>query len=93
MEFFKKIFKRKEKKVEEPKATEPYAKKVYWTINVPKKTKASMIESYNVERESEAELLIQKGAYLFLYKAIYDNAKQIWKLFAELRQGKIANIL
>lgn len=42
----------------EPSAAEKYAQKVLWEINVPAKTKASFIEGYNVERESEAELLI-----------------------------------
>lgn len=45
---------------------------MYWTIKVPKKTKASIIESYNVERESEAELLIQKGLQLLIKDAKYD---------------------
>ena len=74
----------------EPKATEPYAKKVYWTINVPKKTKASMIESYNVERESEAELLIQKGSQLLIKNAEYDFTNRRWNILADLKQSNIA---
>ncbi len=70
----------------EPSAIEPYAKKVHWTINVPKKTKASMIESYNVERESEAELLIQKGSQLLIKDAIYDFVNKKWYIEAELVQ-------
>ena len=34
----------------EPSAVENYAKKVFWKINLPAKTKASFIEGYNVER-------------------------------------------
>ena len=68
----------------EPSAIEPYAQKVYWTINAPKKTKASMIESYNVERESEAELLIQKGSQLLIKDAKYDFTNHRWNIWAEL---------
>ncbi len=74
----------------EPSAIEPYAQKVYWTINVPKKTKASMIESYNVERESEAELLIQKGSQLLIKNAEYDFTNRRWNILADLKQSNIA---
>ena len=74
----------------EPRAIEPYAQKVYWTINVPKKTKASMIESYNVERESEAELLIQKGSQLLIKDAKYDFTNNRWNILADLKQSNIA---
>ena len=70
----------------EPNAIKRYAKKVKWVINVPKKTKASMIESYNVERASEAELLIQKGSKLLITDAKYDFHKNRWKIWAELMQ-------
>ena len=67
-------------------ATEQYAKKIYWTIKVPKKTKASVIESYNVERESEAELLIQKGSQLLIKDAKYDFDNKRWNIWADLMQ-------
>lgn len=69
-----------------PEATEQYAKKIYWTIKVPKKTKASVIESYNVERESEAELLIQKGSQLLIKDAKYDFHNHRWNIWADLIQ-------
>ncbi|MBQ4115292.1 hypothetical protein IJD34_07810, partial [bacterium] len=56
----------------EPSAVENYAKKVFWKIKVPAKTKASFIEGYNVERESEAELLIQMGSKLLIKDVKYD---------------------
>ena len=70
----------------EPGAIEQYAKKVYWIIKVPKKTKASLIESYNVERESEAELLIQKGSQLLIKDAKYDLDNKRWNIWADLIQ-------
>ncbi len=74
----------------EPSAIEQYAQKVYWTINVPKRTKASMIESYNVERASEAELLIQKGSQLLIKDAKYDFTNHRWNIWADLKQSDIA---
>ncbi len=73
----------------EPEAIENYAKKVYWRIDVPAKTKASVIESYNVERESEAELLVQKGSRLLIKEAKYDIANKRWNLWASLEQPEI----
>ncbi len=70
----------------EPNAVEKYAQKVLWEINVPKKTKASFIEGYNVERESEAELLIQMGSKLLIKDAKYDYGKKKWKICADLVQ-------
>ena len=70
----------------EPSAAEKYAKKVFWKINVPAKTKASFIEGYNVERESEAELLIQMGSKLLIKDAKYDFDKKRWEICADLVQ-------
>jgi len=67
-------------------AGERYAQKVFWNINVPKGTKGSMIESYNVERESEAELLLQQYSKLKINKAKYDKINKRWKLWADLKQ-------
>ena len=70
----------------EPSAIEKYAEKVFGDIKVPAKSKASMIESYNVERESEAELLIQKMSRLLIKEAHYDRPQKRWYLKAELKQ-------
>ena len=70
----------------EPSAIEKYAEKVFWDIKVPAKSKASMIESYNVERDSEAELLIQKMSQLLIKEARYDRPHKRWYLKAELKQ-------
>lgn len=76
----------------EPSAAEKYAKKVLWKIDVPAKTKASFIEGYNVERESEAELLIQMGSKLLIKDAKYDFDNKRWELCAELIQDIADNI-
>lgn len=73
----------------EPEAIEKYAEKVFWKIKVPKNTKASMIESYNVERESEAEMLIQRMSKLVIKDAKYDKINHKWHLEAELKQDNI----
>ena len=70
----------------EPSAAEKYAKKVFWKINVPAKTKASFIEGYNVERESEAELLTQMGSKLLIKDAKYDFDKKRWEICTDLIQ-------
>ena len=70
----------------EPSAAEKYAQKVLWEINVPAKTKASFIEGYNVERESEAELLIQMGSKLLIKDAKYDFDNKRWRIYADLVQ-------
>ena len=72
----------------EPEAGERYAKKILWYLDIPKGTKGSMIECYNVERASEAELLLQRNSNLRIDDAQYDKSKHIWKLWATvLQQG------
>ena len=66
---------------------ERYAEKVLWTIDVPKGTKGSMIESYNVERESETELLMQRNSNLNIYKAKYDRQNNRWNIFATIENN------
>lgn len=73
----------------EPSAIERFAKKVYWEIFVPAKSKASFIESYNVERESEAEILIQRMSQLSIKEAEYIPEKGRWNIKAELVQDNI----
>ena len=70
-------------------AIEDYAKKVYWKIKVPKGSKASLIESYNVERKSEAEMLIQRLSQLVIKDAKYDHIKKRWYIEADLVQNNI----
>ena len=69
-----------------PEDTKKYAKKVLWHIDIPKGTKASFIESYNVERASESEVLIQKGSKLLINKADYDMVNHRWNIWASLQQ-------
>ncbi len=66
---------------------ERYAEKILWTIDVPKGTKSSMIESYNVERESETELLMQRNSNLNIYKAKYDRQNNRWNIFATIENN------
>ena len=70
----------------EPEAGERYAKKILWYLDIPKGTKGSMIECYNVERASEAELLLQRNSNLRIDDAQYDKSKHIWKLWATVFQ-------
>lgn len=70
-------------------AIEDYAKKVYWKINLPKGSKASLIESYNVERKSEAEMLIQRLSQLLIKDAKYDQKNKRWYIEADLVQNNI----
>ena len=69
-----------------PEDTKKYAKKVLWHLDVPKGTKASFIESYNVERASESEILLQKGSKLFIRQANYDTVNHRWNIWATVRQ-------
>ena len=69
-----------------PEDAEKYAQKIMWCLDVPKGTKASFIESYNVERASESEILIQKGSKLFIKKANYDTTNHRWNIWATIRQ-------
>lgn len=70
----------------EKEAAERYAKKIFWHLNIPKGAKGSMIECYNVERASEAELLLQRNSRLIIDNAKYDRDKNIWELWATVKQ-------
>ena len=63
----------------EPEAGERYAKKILWYLDIPKGTKGSMIECYNVER-------LQRNSNLRIDDAQYDKSKHIWKLWATVLQ-------
>ena len=70
----------------EKEARDRYAKKILWYLDIPKGTKGSMIECYNVERASEAELLLQRGSNLRIDDARYNKDKHIWELWATVLQ-------
>lgn len=70
----------------EAEAANKYAKKVFWDIKIPANLKGSMIESYNVERESEAEMLLQRGTNLLIKNARYDKDNHRWVFKAILSQ-------
>lgn len=68
------------------KATDKYAKKILWKIKVPKGTKGASIESFNVEREAEAEFLMQKGSMFKVTNVKYNPNRKIWELEALIEQ-------
>ena len=70
----------------ELEAGERYAKKILWYLDIPKGTKGSMIECYNVERASEAELLLQRNSRMVIDNAKYDKEKHLWYLWAKVVQ-------
>lgn len=65
---------------------EMYAQKVFWHIKVPANSKGTMIESYNVERESEAEILFQKGSNLLIQNVKFDKTNNRWEMWGILQQ-------
>ena len=67
-------------------ATEKYAKKIKWTIIVPKGTKGASIESFTIEREAEAEFLLQKGTRLQIVETKYNPQKNILEFKALAKQ-------
>ena len=70
----------------EKEAGDRYAQKILWYLDIPKGTKGSMIECYNVERASEAEVLLQRGSNLRIDDARYNKDKHIWELWATVLQ-------
>ena len=68
------------------KATDKYAQKILWRIKVPSGTKGASIESFNIEREAEAEFLIKKDSCLKLNSANYNKKRKIWEFEAEIEQ-------
>lgn len=65
-----------------PKATDKYAQKILWKIKVPVGTKGASIESFNIEREAEAEFLLQRGSNLLIKNAKFNPQKRIWEINA-----------
>ena len=72
------------------KAVEPYAKEILWHFEVPKHTKGTMIESYNVERASEAEMLLQENSDILIDDGKYDFLRKRLELWGSITQGNIA---
>ena len=70
----------------EPEAGERYAKKILWYLDIPKGTKGSMIECYNVERASEAELLLQRNSEMVINNARYNIDRHRWEFGATVFQ-------
>lgn len=68
------------------KATDKYVQKILWRIKVPTGTKGASIESFNIEREAEAEFLIKKDSCLKLNSANYNKKRKIWEFEAEIEQ-------
>ncbi len=58
-------------------------KSILWHINVPKGSKGSMIEGYNVERASESELLLQRNSKLKMNQMTYKREKNILEIWAD----------
>ena len=64
------------------KATDKYAQKILWKIKIPAGTKGASIESFNIERDAEAEFLIQRGSNLLIKNAKFNPQKRIWEINA-----------
>ena len=71
------------------KAAQKYAEKVLWEIEIPAGSKGASIESFNIERKSEAEFLLQKNSKLVINGGIYDPKNKILKLKAKIVQAGI----
>ena len=67
------------------KAANRYAEKIFWKIKVPAGTKGASIESFNIEREGEAEFLIQKNGNLLIKNAKFDPKKRLWEFNAIIK--------
>ena len=68
------------------KAANRYAEKIIWKIKVPAGTKGASIESFNIEREGEAEFLILKNSFLTVRNIEYDYKNKRWILDGILSQ-------
>ena len=58
-------------------------KSILWHINVPKGSKGSMIEGYNVEGASESKLLLQRKGYLKMRRLDYIFNKEMFEIWAD----------
>ncbi len=69
-----------------------YAEKIFWTIKVPKGTKGTSIESFNIERLNEAEFLGQRDGIFRIKGATYNPEENMWYLDAVIEQGPLTKI-
>ena len=67
-------------------ATKAYAKKIKWNITVPKGTRGTSIESYNIERANEAEFLAQRNGQFKIINATYKPEEDLWYFEAIIEQ-------
>ena len=58
-------------------------KSILWHINVPKGSKGSMIEGYNVEGASESKLLLQRKGYLKMRGLDYIFNKERFEIWVD----------
>ena len=71
------------------KATNKYADKILWEIKVPASTKGASIESFNIEREAEAEFLAQRNSSLFVKGGKYEPQKKLLTLEGRIEQADL----
>ena len=68
------------------KDAEARAIKILWHLELPQNTKGIMIESYNIERESETEFLIQRNSEISIYDVKFDETNKRWEIYATILQ-------
>ena len=71
-----------------PSDAESRAIKIFWKIEAPAGTKGIMIESYNIERESESEFLIQRSSELSINDVIWNPTKKRLEISAVVIQRR-----
>ena len=71
---------------DEKKIQNSMLKKVMWYLDLPKGTKCSFVEAYNVDRESKSEILVQRGSELFINNMEYDFENHRWNIGATVEQ-------
>ncbi len=71
-----------------PSDAESRAIKIFWNIEVPAGTKGIMIESYNIERESESEFLIQRCSELSIDDVVWNPTKKRLEISAVVIQRR-----
>ena len=56
-----------------------YTEKIFWEINIPKGTRGSSIESFNIERKIETEFLWQRNVHLKIkFNSTIKNNKRLF---------------
>jgi len=69
-----------------------FAKKIFWTIKVPRGIKGTSIESFNIERKREAEFLGQRDGRFVIKNAIYKPENNFWYFGAYIEQGPLTTL-